>query len=89
MTYTETATNSAGGRCAGQFPGTAAIEDTDAAALWQTFQTTPKIIVIEVFAGSRLERIDLATLGLTPDMTCSIAQSFPAAPIAWNMNSTA
>src|SRR5262245_18559402 len=40
----------------------AAIENADATALGQTLHTAPEIIVIEVFAGRRLERINLAAL---------------------------
>src|SRR5215510_575355 len=40
----------------------AAIENADATALWQTLQATPEIIVVEVFAGRRLERKNLTAL---------------------------
>src|SRR5439155_24970414 len=40
----------------------AAIKNTDAAALGQTFHATPEVIVVEVFAGRRLERKNLAAL---------------------------
>src|SRR5258708_7025202 len=40
----------------------AAIEDADAAAFRETFHAPPEIIVVEVFAGGRLEGKDLATL---------------------------
>src|SRR5215813_12018785 len=40
----------------------AAIENADATALWQTLQATPEIIVVEIFAGRRLERKNLTAL---------------------------
>src|SRR5262249_7823266 len=40
----------------------AAIENADATALWQTLQATPEIIVVEFFAGRRLERKNLTAL---------------------------
>ena len=36
-----------------------------------------------------LEAEDLAALGLTPDITCLMTPSLPAASIAWKISSTA
>ena len=40
----------------------ATVENPDAAALGQTFHAPPQVIVVEVFAGGRLERKHLAAL---------------------------
>src|SRR5215475_12437611 len=39
-----------------------AIEDTDAAAFGQALQTTPQVVVVQVFARRRFKGIDLTSL---------------------------
>jgi hypothetical protein len=40
----------------------AAVEDTDTATLGEALHAAPEIIVIEIFAGGRLERVNLTPL---------------------------
>ena len=59
-----------------------AVEDADASALGQIARGTPEEIVLQLRCEGGLKLNTSQPWGLTPDMTCSIAPSLPAASIA-------
>ena len=65
----------------------AAVENADPSALRQRFHAAPQVVVIEIFAVGALKEVTWQPCGFTPDMTCLIVPSFPAASIAWKMSS--
>ena len=67
----------------------AAVENADASALRQRFDTAPEIIVIEILALGALKEDTWQPCGFTPDITCLMVPSFPAASMAWKISSTA
>ena len=65
------------------------IEDPDPAALGSRLGDPPQEGVIEFLAGGFLNDTTCTPWGLTPDMTCSMVESLPAASIAWNTTNRA
>ena len=59
-----------------------AVEDADAAALGQRLRGAPQEVVVEFLGGWLLNENTWTPCGFTPDITCSIAESFPAAFMA-------
>ena len=53
------------------------------------FVIAPQEVVVELLGRRLLERDDLQPCGFTPDMTCLIVPSLPAASIAWKTTSSA
>ena len=49
-----------------QFFVITAIKDSDVPPVWQTFHASPEIIVIQIFAGGRFERIHFTALRVYP-----------------------
>jgi len=66
-----------------------AIEDPDAAALGQAGAAAPQKVVVELLFAGVLEAETWQPCGLTPDITCLIAPSLPAASMAWKISSSA
>ena len=66
-----------------------AVEDADAAALRQAPRRAPQEVVVQLLRRGALNECTSQPCGLTPDMTCLMALSLPAASIAWKISSTA
>ena len=62
-----------------------AVEDADPPALGQGLDASPQVIVVELLGEGCLKLVTWQPCGFTPDMTCRIVPSFPAASIAWKI----
>ena len=66
-----------------------AVEDADPSARGQRLGDAPQEVVVELLRDGFLNQTTWTPCGLTPDITCSIALSLPAASIAWKTTSSA
>src|SRR5579863_3862399 len=65
------------------------IEDTDSSALWQIACGAPKEVVLQLNGLGCSKLKTWQPCGFTPDMTCLMRPSLPAASIAWKISRTA
>src|SRR5947207_2019993 len=72
-----------------QFFVIAPIKNSDVSPVRQTFHASPEVIVVRSSLEGDLNEYTWQPCGFTPDMTCLIAPSLPAASIAWKIRSTA
>ena len=65
------------------------VENADLTACRQLARGAPQKIVFQLLGARVFELNTWQPWGLTPDMTCSMAPSLPAASMAWKMSSSA